>query len=744
MNASTPGKARRVLLFFMTITVSVIVLQTAWAIAQDRNLTLKSERDNGLVAVRLLQENALQTLQDAERKLELVNHALQAIEVPHESQIQEVINQSLIDNRALKALQFTDLHGQSWISSPDYPAHRSDVSDKTHIRFLLSHPQQRDSVLGQPYQSRYDSQWVLPVARNLYNRKNQPLGILSVDIRIDYFGEVYSRTAQNNDAAVALLSHQGAVIVRSPFEARYANRDLSNLSIISRIASGAVEGSFEDDSFLDDEKKRFYTYRKLNGYPVTTVYGRDFSAILEPWQDRSRDRILFSGSSICLLSLLTFFLLQHMRRLRRTEYSLRQSENKFMGLFQRSPLPLALLNLDTRCFIEVNDLFLSEFDHSRADVLGQSPLDLRLWARPEEFETQMAQLKKQRLIDRHEVLLRHRNGQMIRCLLSARMLDGDEQNMVVFSAINITQQRQIEDEIRELNQQLEQRVKMRTNRLEQANEQLEQAFAALKEMQADLLHSEKMASLGSLVAGIAHELNTPIGNSVTIASTVMDRTSETLKSFYAQTLRRSEFQSFLEETHKGGNVLLRNLERATELVSSFKQVAVDQSSNQARKFDLRHTLEEVVMTLSPLYRKTAFTISLQLPGEIECESYPGPLGQIITNFITNAITHGFEGRDHGSMLLSAQRLDADEIQITFSDDGNGISEKNLKRVFDPFFTTKLGQGGSGLGMHIVYNLVTGVLGGKIELESQPGQGTKITLTLPRIAPNLQKTAQLSA
>ncbi len=738
MNTSSQSKARIVLLACVTITIGIIILQTGWAIWQDRMLTIKSEHANGLVAVRLLQEHATQTLQDAERKLESVSVALKDTRLgQNESQIQSLINQHLSDNLALKALQFTNLAGQSWITSPDYPAHSVDVSSHIHIRFLLSHPLYRDTALGHPYQSRYDSQWVIPIGRNVYNRQGEHLGIITVDIRVDYFGEIYSSTALNNDAAVALINHQGTVIVRSPFEARYANRDLSNSAIIAKMFAGPIEDSFEDESFLDDEKKRFYTYRKLKTWPITTVYGRDFDAILAPWQDRSIDRLLFSGTTIVLLNLLTFFLLQHMRRLRQTEKSLRQSENKFIGLFQRSPLPLALINLDNTQFIEANDLFLSEFDHVRSDIIGKTPNDIQLWPKPEEFQQLIAHLQRQRLIDRHEVLLRRRDGHVIRCLISARLLDSDE-HLAVISAIDITQQREIENEIRELNQQLEQRVKQRTNRLEQANQQLEQAFAALKEMQADLLHSEKMASLGSLVAGIAHELNTPIGNSVTIASTVMDKAEETIKSFDAQTLRRSEFKAFLEETQKGGHVLLRNLERATELVSSFKQVAVDQSSNLARKFDLRHTLEEVVITTSPLYRKTPYTIAMDLQSDIQCESYPGAIGQIITNFITNSIAHGFEGRNHGHMILSTRLINPNEIEMVFQDDGKGISEENLKRVFDPFFTTKLGQGGSGLGMHIVYNLVSGVLGGKIDIHSQPEHGTRIVVTLPRVAANLQR------
>jgi signal transduction histidine kinase len=183
----------------------------------------------------------------------------------------------------------------------------------------------------------------------------------------------------------------------------------------------------------------------------------------------------------------------------------------------------------------------------------------------------------------------------------------------------------------------------------------------------------------------------------------------------------------------GTEILRRNLERAAELVTSFKQVAVDQSSNQRRKFDLRQAIEEVLLTLRPMYAKTAFRLEYDLAAKIDMDSFPGALGQIITNFVANALAHAFEGRSAGLMQIKTSLRD-DQAEIVFSDDGVGISEQNMKRVFDPFFTTKLGKGGSGLGMHIVYNLITDVLGGKVVLTSTVGVGTQITVTLPLRAP----------
>jgi len=164
-------------------------------------------------------------------------------------------------------------------------------------------------------------------------------------------------------------------------------------------------------------------------------------------------------------------------------------------------------------------------------------------------------------------------------------------------------------------------------------------------------------------------------------------------------------------------------------------VAVDQTSDQRRHFDLREVVGEVLTTLSPTIRKTPFSVSSDIPEGIVMDSFPGPLGQIVTNFVTNALLHAFEGRIAGTVILRATQISEDEVRMSVSDDGNGIPEADRRRIFDPFFTTKLGRGGSGLGLHIVYSLVTRVLGGRIQATSQPGLGTRFQISLPMKAPD---------
>ena len=706
---------------------------------QDRVLTLESEKGNGLIAVRLLEEHATQTLQDAERKLDTVSAAIRLSSSTDQLDgpaVLKVIAQGLHDNRFLTALQYTNLSGESWVSSLDYPAFQFDAYDRTYTKYLLSHPEFKGALVGHPIQRFYDQQLVLPLARNLYDKQNRHLGVISTDISVSYFSNVYARVAKNSNAVVSLFADEGFVIVRSPFEMRFFDMDISASKVLKKLKSSQDEGSFEDDTFLDDKKpaNRLYTYRKIAGYPVTTVFGRDFDSILEAWRKRTFDRILFSSATIGFICVLTFFLLLHIRRLHRSEASLRNSETKFVSLFQRSPVPLALLSLRSDQYIEVNEALLLQSGYQRDEVIGKTTQELHNWDDYSDRQQYMDLLIKQQYVDRFEVRLCHKNGNRYICQLSARLLDSSGEKMVLFSPIDVTRQREIENEIRELNIELEQRVRQRTINLEEANHELGEALSSLKNMQSELLRSEKMAALGSLVAGVAHELNTPIGNSVTVASTLQESATLMLAEVRGGQPRRSTLDKHLEASTKGAEILVRNLHRAAELVSSFKQVAVDQSSNHKRDFDLRQALEEVVVTLEPLYKKTPYTLILDLATDIQLVSYPGPLGQIITNFITNALAHAFEGREAGNMHLTTRLLDHHHVEIKFSDDGIGITEQHLERVFDPFFTTKLGQGGSGLGMHIVYNLVTGVLGGKISLTSKLGQGTQLSMVLPLLAP----------
>lgn len=303
-----------------------------------------------------------------------------------------------------------------------------------------------------------------------------------------------------------------------------------------------------------------------------------------------------------------------------------------------------------------------------------------------------------------------------------------QERLFATMAVDVSQQKHIENE-------LEERVILRTRELPKRNEELSSVIEQLELTQDKLVHAEKLASLGGIVAGVAHELNTPIGNALMVATSFAEKT----KQFNAEAklgLRKSLLDSYMQQSEQASELIDRNLRRAAELITSFKRVAVDQTSSSRRHFDLLVTMNELLATIYPALKKTPFTIELAIPANIELDSYPGPLGQVISNLVNNAMLHAFAEDFPGKMRLQAQIIPENKVKMVFSDNGVGIPAANINRVFDPFFTTKLGLGGSGLGLSIVHNIVTGILGGEIEVHSTVDQGTVFELVLPLSAPSV--------
>jgi PAS domain S-box-containing protein len=301
------------------------------------------------------------------------------------------------------------------------------------------------------------------------------------------------------------------------------------------------------------------------------------------------------------------------------------------------------------------------------------------------------------------------------------------------STIDITEHKNALAENAHFNDELEQRVHDRTRALESSNAELMLAMEQLRTARDEIVRSERLAALGSLVAGVAHELNTPIGNSVLVASTLEDRFMKLIETQRGK-LPRAELDDHLTGIMEAISLLMRNLQKTEELVYSFKQVAVDQTSAQRRKFDLALVLEDVSMTtITPLIRNTIHLLRVDVPHGIMLDSYPGLLGQVFTNIVRNALIHAFTGKGAGEIVVQARTDHPDYIGLMFTDNGAGIAAENISRVFDPFFTTRLGQGSSGLGLNIVHNLVTNVLGGTVSVASQPGN-TCFTIRIARSAP----------
>ncbi len=283
---------------------------------------------------------------------------------------------------------------------------------------------------------------------------------------------------------------------------------------------------------------------------------------------------------------------------------------------------------------------------------------------------------------------------------------------------------------------LEHKIEARTRALSQKNVELHETLNSLQMTQKQLVESAKLASLGELVAGVAHEINTPIGVGVTGASTLAEETARLRSLFQSGEMKRSDLDAYVSTAATISNLLLSNMERAATLIQSFKEVAVDQTSEKRRLFRLKDYIEEVLSNLTPILRRSELRISVNCDKAIEIDTYPGAFAQIITNFVMNALLHAFPDDTSGDILILvrnvyAKGMETDLIELRFSDNGIGIEQINLTKIFDPFYTTKRGRGGSGLGLNIIYNLVTGILQGQITVQSQLGVGTTFIVRFPR-------------
>jgi PAS domain S-box-containing protein len=276
--------------------------------------------------------------------------------------------------------------------------------------------------------------------------------------------------------------------------------------------------------------------------------------------------------------------------------------------------------------------------------------------------------------------------------------------------------------------------------MRKAKDAAEAALRNLRETQNSLIEAEKLAALGRLVAGVAHEVNNPVGISLTVASSLERKTALFTSEVARGDLRRSSLNDFLETSRDAASQLVANLNRAAELITSFKQVAADRNYSDQRTFDLGDLTEQVVMSLRPGLRKHHLTLNVDCQPNLTMNSYPGPYGQVLTNLFLNAVAHAFPDGRPGAVDIKVRESGKDNVEIVFSDDGCGMSLDVRRRAFDPFFTTRRDQGGTGLGLHIVYSIVTNRLGGRLDLDSQPGNGTRIQIILPRVAP-LEQAAE---
>ena len=387
----------------------------------------------------------------------------------------------------------------------------------------------------------------------------------------------------------------------------------------------------------------------------------------------------------------------------------------------------AVINVKDRSlrYVLMNRYMAGIFGIEPADAIGRTTSDLMSrYGAQKTDESDRRVLEKGRELGFYEEEYKDSAGNLRHWLVNKLPLfDGDGAiESIVSVALDIGERKRGEQEMRK------------------ARDAAEAALHNLRATQNSLIEAEKLAALGRLVAGVAHEVNNPVGISLTVASSLERKTALFTAEVARGDLKRSSLQEFIETSRDASSQLVANLNRAAELIQSFKQVAADRNYSDQRNFDLGDLTEQVVMSLRPGLRKHHLSLTVDCQPNLTMNSYPGPYGQVLTNLFLNAVAHAFPDGRPGQVHIETRESGKDNVEIIFSDNGCGMGLDVRRRAFDPFFTTRRDQGGTGLGLHIVYSIVTNRLGGRLDLDSEPGKGTRIQIILPRVAP-LEQAAE---
>jgi PAS domain S-box-containing protein len=409
---------------------------------------------------------------------------------------------------------------------------------------------------------------------------------------------------------------------------------------------------------------------------------------------------------------------------KRAEDAIAEGRRRLQQVIDTVPAVINVKDTELR-YILMNRYMAGIFGIEPVDAIGRTTTDLmsRYGARKTD-ENDKRVLAAGRELGFYEEEYLDSSGNLRQWLVNKLPLldaDGEIENIVTV-ALDIGERKRGELEMRK------------------AKDAAEAALRNLRETQNSLIEAEKLAALGRLVAGVAHEVNNPVGISLTVASSLERKTALFAAEVARGNLRRSSLTEFLETSRDASSQLVANLNRAAELITSFKQVAADRNYSDQRTFNLGDLTEQVVMSLRPGLRKHNLTLNVDCQPNLTMNSYPGPYGQVLTNLFLNAVAHAFPDGKPGAVDIQVRESGKDNVEIIFSDNGCGMSLDVRRRAFDPFFTTRRDQGGTGLGLHIVYSIVTNRLGGRLDLDSEPGGGTRIQIILPRVAP-LEQAAE---
>lgn len=422
---------------------------------------------------------------------------------------------------------------------------------------------------------------------------------------------------------------------------------------------------------------------------------------------------------IIFFVIILFIISIFMQKLRRVKQKIEEQKNNFETLFNDTSDGLLLIRDEK--FIECNDAAMKLLDYKdKKTFLSLNVLEIS----PEYQPDRESSSEKFKLLIQ-ECLNKNSSKFEWVCIKSTGIHCWFE---IVLTKIILNNKIIIHSVLRDITDKkmLETQIKRRNKQLEHSNEELESTIENLQQTQDKLIESEKMASLGGLVAGIAHEINTPVGIGLTGISHLSDSTEKISKKYQDEDMTQEEFEEYLYTSKELSSLIQKNLDKAAQLVSSFKQVAVDQSSEEKRKFNLNKYMNEILSSIHSVTKKTNIKIDIKCPKDININSYPGAFSQVITNLIMNSIIHGFEEKEPGNISIHISQ-ENNQIKLIYKDNGKGIKKENLNKIFDPFFTTNRENGGSGLGLNIIYNIITSTLNGTITCNSKENEGIEFII-----------------
>lgn len=432
------------------------------------------------------------------------------------------------------------------------------------------------------------------------------------------------------------------------------------------------------------------------------------------------------------LSGFTFSLWITVQRRKRAEAALARSEAKYRGIFEQAGEGIFRSTLEGK-FLTVNPAMAHMLGYaSPEDLMVALPESARaLYEQPEERDRYVAAMRQRGVVQDFEVCMRRADGASVWVNMNSHLVTAEDGKGVIIEGMmaDITARKKAEMSLQLLNAGLEERVAQRTWELAESNAALQQSMESLKATQQQLVQREKMAALGQLVAGVAHEVNTPVGVCITSASYIAEMLTTLQNLLAAGELRRTAMDKLLHDIRNAVDIVLGNLDRTARLVATFRQLSVNQVVEVPRNIDVCAYLHDVGTHMLALLGTQGHTLRVECDRGMECVTIPGVLTEVLTIFLTNTLEHAFAAGVHGNVVLAAVRTDAG-VRISYEDDGVGMDASVREQAFEPFFTTRRHAGSSGLGLHIAYNLCTAKLGGDVWCESAPGKGVRFVLTLP--------------